>query len=79
MQQTVILSWKVSLYWIRGLVNNINISNMVAVSLLQIKKGRWGKMSQISQGMLSAPKYCEFPDENSEKLYVVSIPFSKGP
>ena len=40
------------------------ISNMVAVSLLQVKKWRWGKLSQISQGKLLAPKYCEFPDEN---------------
>ena len=30
--------------------NNINILNMVAVSLLQVKKWRWGKLSQISQG-----------------------------
>ena len=37
---------------------------MVAVSLLQVKKWRWGKLSQISQGKLLAPKYCEFPDEN---------------
>ena len=49
-----------------GLVNNINISNKVAVSLLQVKKWRWGKLSQISQGKLSAPKYCEFSDENYE-------------
>ena len=44
----------------------MNIWNIVAVSLLQVKKGRWGKLSQISQGKLSAPKYCEFSDENSE-------------
>ena len=31
-----------------------------------IKKWRWGKLSQISQGKLSAPKYCEFSDENCE-------------
>ena len=37
---------------------------MVAVSLLQVKKWRWGNLSQISQGKLSAPKYCEFLDEN---------------
>ena len=30
------------------------------------KKWRWGKLSQISQGTLSAPKYCEFSDENYE-------------
>ena len=30
------------------------------------KKWRWGKLSQISQGKLSAPKYCEF-----SKVYVV--------
>ena len=44
---------------------------MVAMSLLQVKKLRWGKMSQISQDKLSAPKYCKFSDENSEQLYVV--------
>ena len=38
---------------------------MVAVSLLQVKKWRWGNLSQISQGKLSAPKYCEFSDENT--------------
>ena len=67
-QQTVILSWKVSFYWIRGLVNNINISKIAAVSLLQVKKWCWGKLSQISQGKLSAPKYFEFSDENCEWL-----------
>ena len=66
-----ILSWKLSFYRIRGLVNNINISNMVAVSLLQVNKWRWGKLSQILQSKLSAPKYCEFSDENCEQLYVV--------
>ena len=45
-----------SSYPIRGLVNNINILNMVAVSLLQVKKWRWGKLSQISQGKLSGWK-----------------------
>ena len=30
------------------------------------KKKRWGKLSQILQGKLSAPKYCEFSDENCE-------------
>ena len=49
----------------------MNISNMVAVTLLQLKKWRWGKLSQISQGKLAAPKYCEFSDENREQLYVV--------
>ena len=44
---------------------------MVAVSLLQVKKWHRGKLSQISQGKLSAPKYCEFSDENWELLYVV--------
>ena len=44
---------------------------MMAVSLLQVKKLRWGKLSQISQGKLSAPKYCEFSDENYELLYLV--------
>ena len=44
---------------------------MVAVSLLQIKKCRWGKLSQIAQGKLSAPKYCKFLDENCEQLHVV--------
>ena len=39
---------------------------MVAVSLLQVKKWRWGKLSDISQGKLSAPKYFEFSDENCE-------------
>ena len=37
---------------------------MVAVSLLQVKNGRRGKLSQISQGKLSASKYCVFLDEN---------------
>ena len=60
------LSWNVSFYQKRGLVNNINISNMVAESLLQVKKWRWGKLSQTSQGKLSAPKYCKFSDENCE-------------
>ena len=41
----------------RGLVNNINILNMAAVSLFQVKKLRWGKLSQILQGKLSALKY----------------------
>ena len=49
-----------------GKYNNINILNMVASNLLQVKKWRWGKLSQISQGKLSAPKYCEFSDENCE-------------
>ena len=31
----------------RGLDNNVNISNMMAVRLLQVKKWRWGKLSQI--------------------------------
>ena len=44
----------------------MNILNTVAVSLLQVKKWRWGKLSQISQGKLSAPKYGEFTDENCE-------------
>ena len=44
---------------------------MVAVSLLQVKKWRWGKLSQISQGELLSLKYCEFTDENCELLYVV--------
>ena len=30
----------------------------------QVKKRRWGKLSQISQCKLSAPKYCECLDEN---------------
>ena len=45
MQQTVILSWRVFFYLTRGLVNNINISNMTAIILLQIKKWRWGRLS----------------------------------
>ena len=49
-----------------AIVNNINISNMVAMGLLQVKKWCWGKLSQISQGKLSAPKYCEFSDDNCE-------------
>ena len=53
------------------LVNNLIIYNMVAVSLLQVKKLRWGKLSQILQRKVSAPKYCEFSDENCESLYVV--------
>ena len=36
-QWTVILSWRVSFYRIRGLVNNINMLNMAVVSLLQVK------------------------------------------
>ena len=44
---------------------------MVAVSLLQVKKLSWGKLSQISQGKSSDPKYCEFSDENCEELSVV--------
>ena len=48
----------------RGLVNNIKFSNMMAVSLLQVKKLRWGKLTQISQVKLSAPKYYKFSDEN---------------
>ena len=44
---------------------------MVAVSLLQVSKWRWGKLSQISQWKLSAPKYCECSDKNCESLYVV--------
>ena len=44
----------------------MNILNMVAVSLLQVKKWRWGKLSQISQDKLSAQKWCEFSDENDE-------------
>ena len=63
-QKAVPLSWKVSFYRTLGLVNNKNISHMVAVSLLQVKKLRWGKLSQISQGKLSAPKYCKISDEN---------------
>ena len=31
-----------SFYRILGLVNKIDISNMVAVSLFQVKKWRWG-------------------------------------
>ena len=43
------------------------IYNMVAVSHRElVKKLRWGKLAQISQGKFSAPKYCEFSDENSE-------------
>ena len=34
------------------LPNNINISNMVVILLLQMKKWRWGRLSQISQGKL---------------------------
>ena len=44
---------------------------MVTVTLLQVKELSWGKLSQISQGKLSAPKYCEFSDENCKWLYVV--------
>ena len=44
----------------------MNILNMVAVSLLQVKKWRRGKLSQILQGKFSALKYCEFSDENCE-------------
>ena len=51
-------------YRIRGLVKNMNVSNMVIMSLLQVKKWYWGKLSQTSQGKLSASKYCEFSDEN---------------
>ena len=40
-------------YPIRWVVNNINISNMAAVSLLQVKKLRWGRLSQISPGKFS--------------------------
>ena len=54
-------------YRICGLVNGINLSNMVAVSLLQVKKWRWGKLSQILQGKLSALKYCKYLDKNCEK------------
>ena len=53
-------------YSVKGQVKNINILNMVSVSRLQVKKWRWGKLSQISQGKLSAPKYCEFSNENCE-------------
>ena len=56
---------------LRGLVKNINISNTVAVSPLQIKKIRWGKLLQISQGKFSTPKHCKFSDEISELFYVV--------
>ena len=35
------------------IVNNINISNMATVSLLQVKKWRWGRLPQISRGKLS--------------------------
>ena len=51
---------------------------MVAVSLLQVKKWRWGKLTPISQGKLSAPKYYEFyvpevlnvhVNENNKKIY----------
>ena len=49
----------------------MNILNMVAGSLLRVKKLRWGKLSQISQEKLSASKYCEFSDESCEELYVV--------
>ena len=38
----------------------------MALSLLQVKKLRWGKLSQISQVKLSDTKYCEFSDENCE-------------
>ena len=44
---------------------------MVAVSLLQVKKWRWGKLSQFSLGKFSAPKYFEFSNENCELSYVV--------
>ena len=37
MQYIVILSQRVFFYLTRGLVNNINISNMAAVIMLQIK------------------------------------------
>ena len=50
MQYTVILSWRVFFYLRRDLVNNINILNMAATILLQIKKWRWGRLSQISRG-----------------------------
>ena len=33
---------------------------MIAGSLLQVKKWRWGKLSQISQGKLSAPSIANF-------------------
>ena len=53
MQSTVLLSYGVFFYLIRGLVNNINISNMAAIILLQIKKWRWGRLSQMSRVKLS--------------------------
>ena len=40
-------------YLTRGLVNNINISNITAIILLQIKEWRWGRLLQISRGKLS--------------------------
>ena len=52
--------------YVYRLVNDLNFLNIVAVSLLQVKKWRWGKLSQTSQGKLSAPRYCEFSDESFE-------------
>ena len=66
MQETVIVFGRMSFYQTRWLDNNINISNMMAVNLLQLKKWSWGKLSQISRGKLSAPIYCEFPDDDYE-------------
>ena len=40
-------------YLTRGLVNNINISNMAGIILLQTKQWRWGRLSQISRGKFS--------------------------
>ena len=43
---------------------------MVAVSLVQVKKLCWGKLSQ-----LSASKYCEFSDGNFEDETLLYVAF----
>ena len=43
----------------------MNISNMVAASLLQLKKRRWGKLSTPRQ-VVTASKYCESSDDDYE-------------
>ena len=75
---TVILSWKVTFYRIHGLVNNINISNMVAVSLLQVKKMTLGQVvPNFTEQVLSSKILRIF----RWKLWVIlcTVPLSKWP
>ena len=69
----LLLSWKVSFYRIRGLVNNINISNMVAVSLLQLNNDAGASCPKLHRTSCQLQNIANFQVKNVSNFMECSI------